>query len=137
MNILRFLTPKSDVAYIESDCTVRQGLEKMRYHGYSAIPVIDPDGQYRGTVREGDFLRQILALDCPSLEALEEIPLTDILQKSNPAVKNSASMRELLMRVLDNNFVPVTDDRGCFIGIVRRKEIIEYFTKEYLGDNRE
>ena len=56
MNILRFLTPKEDVEYINIESSVRQGLEKMKYHGYAAIPVIDSEGKYVGVVTEGDFL---------------------------------------------------------------------------------
>ena len=56
MNILRFLIPKSQVAFIQNDCSIRQGLEKMRYHGYNALPVIDAEGRYVGMVKDGDFL---------------------------------------------------------------------------------
>ena len=60
MNIAYFLLPKSRVAYLYDDYTFRQGLEKMRHHGYTAIPVITRDGRYAGTVSEGDFLWQLL-----------------------------------------------------------------------------
>ena len=39
MNILFFLTPKVDVAYIYDTFSLRQVLEKMEYHKYSCIPV--------------------------------------------------------------------------------------------------
>ena len=38
MNILFFLTPKEEVAHVEEDDTLRQVVEKLEYHGYSAIP---------------------------------------------------------------------------------------------------
>lgn len=56
MNVLFFLKPKASVAYIYDNNTVRQGLEKMKHYGYTAIPVIDHEGRYVGTVTEGDFL---------------------------------------------------------------------------------
>ena len=46
MNILFFLTPKSDVAYIYDSYSLRQVLEKMEYHKYSCIPVISENGKY-------------------------------------------------------------------------------------------
>lgn len=55
MNVLFFLTPKESVAYIYHDYTVRQALEKMKHYHYSAIPIIDREGHYIGTVTEGDF----------------------------------------------------------------------------------
>ena len=56
MNIMFFLTPKSNVAYIYDDYSLRQALEKMEYHQYSAIPMIDRRGHYVGTLTEGDLL---------------------------------------------------------------------------------
>ena len=60
MNVISLLTPKAQVAYIYDDCTIRQGLEKLRAHGYTAVPVLARDGRYVGTVSEGDFLWNIL-----------------------------------------------------------------------------
>ena len=60
MNLLFFLKPKNYVTYLTLDSTLRQGLEKMRNSGYAEIPVIDKDGLYAGTVRQGDFLWKIL-----------------------------------------------------------------------------
>ena len=126
MNILRFLIPKSQVAFIQNDCSVRQGLEKMRYHGYNALPVIDAEGRYVGMVKDGDFLWLIVDRGGSDLVALEDIPLAKIIRQDNPPVKNSAPMTELLERVKENNFVPVIDDRNMFVGIVTRKRIFDY-----------
>ena len=46
MNILKLLKPKAVIDYVYSDCTVRQAIEKMRNHGFTAIPVINRDGEY-------------------------------------------------------------------------------------------
>ena len=56
MNILFFLTPKVDVAYIYDTFSLRQVLEKMEYHKYSCIPIINENGKYAGTITEGDLL---------------------------------------------------------------------------------
>lgn len=68
MNIAYFLLPKSRIAYLYDDFTFRQGLEKMRNRGYTAIPVITRDGRYVGTVSEGDFLWRLLDTDDPSMK---------------------------------------------------------------------
>ena len=60
MNIVMLLKPKETVAYIYEDSTIRQALEKMKAHSYTAVHVIDEYGKYVGTVREGDFLWYIL-----------------------------------------------------------------------------
>ena len=56
MNILFFLTPKSDIAYIFENETLRQTLEKMEHRKFSCIPILNPDGKYVGTISEGDLL---------------------------------------------------------------------------------
>ena len=37
-------------------------------------------------------------------------------------------MEELFEKITNQNFVPVTDDRGIFIGIITRKDIITYLS---------
>ena len=128
MNLLFLLHPKSMVAYLVSDCTARQGLEKMRAHGYTAIPVINPAGEYIGTVSEGDFLWALVDDKECSLKKLEKIKLTDIMRGvRDSAVTVDTKMDDLLLMIMEQNFVPVTDDRNIFIGIVTRKDIIKHF----------
>lgn len=128
MNILMLLKPKSTVKYIFDTNTLRQGIEKMRAHGYTAIPVIDEDGKYIGTVSEGDFLYYLLDLRNNKLNEKEKHIVRDIIRKDfNPAVRIDVSMDEVLRRAESQNFVPVVDDWGTFIGIVTRQDIIKYF----------
>ncbi len=126
MNVLRFLTPKIEVEYINIESTVRQGLEKMKFHGYAAIPVIDDEGLYMGTVTEGDFLWALYNNNNPDLKKLEKTELRTIIRHDYQPVKASASMDEILTRVYRQNFVPVVDDRGVFIGLIKRKDIIRH-----------
>ncbi|MBP3853984.1 MAG: CBS domain-containing protein [Ruminiclostridium sp.] len=133
MNLLFLLRPKDETVYISADSTVRQGLEKMQAHGYTAIPVINRRDEYVGTVSEGDFLWALTSKG--SVRDLESSPLTSVIRtKRDNAVKVSASMDELLLLSMEQNFVPVTDDRGKFIGIVTRRDIIRYF---YDKENKE
>ncbi len=127
-SIIFLLTVKAFVAYLDEHCTLRQGLEKMRHHGYTAMPVIAQDGTYVGTVSEGDFLWHMLDSGMYAMKSQEEYSIADILRKGwNPAVKVEATMDELLFRVMEQNFVPVIDDRGKFMGIITRKDIIKYY----------
>ena len=61
MNIASFLSPKEEVTFLRDDMTIRQGLEKMKRYGYTAVPVIDAEDRYVGVVSEGDFLWNILS----------------------------------------------------------------------------
>ena len=84
VNIAYFLLPKSRIAYLYDDFTFRQGLEKMRNRGYTAIPVITRDGRYVGTVSEGDFLWRLLDTDDPSMKKAEELRVRDIIGSKYP-----------------------------------------------------
>ena len=136
VNIAYFLLPKNRVAYLYDDYTFRQGLEKMRYHGYTAIPVISRSGKYVGTISEGDFLWQILSNDAESrqirsMKDLEQLHTRDRLRGNNyPPVRITVSMEELLSNAMNQNFIPVVDDLGNFTGIVTRKDIIRYFAEQ-------
>lgn len=136
MNLLYLLRPKENVAYIQSNVTLRQGLEKMRAHGYSAIPVISPEGKYIGTVSEGDFLWAVIEKGGFSLKELEKLSISEILrEKRDKAVTVGTKMDELLLLIMEQNFVPVTDDRGIFIGIVTRRDILKYYYKKEKSEN--
>ena len=125
MNVISLLTPKSQVAYLYDDYTVRQGLEKLKAHGYTAIPVLSRNGAYVGTVSEGDFLWCILDREDNSLRTQEKLPLKAVMRKNfNPPVSIGVTMEELLERAMRQSFIPVVDDRGAFIGIVTRQAIM-------------
>lgn len=135
VNIAYFLLPKSDVAYLYDDYTFRQGLEKMRHHGYTAIPVIDREGKYIGTVSEGDFLWRLLSSGqnehVYSMKDMEQLCVRDLLRENlYLPVRITVSMEELLTSAMNQNFIPVVDDTGSFIGIVTRKDIIRYYAEE-------
>ncbi len=133
-NLMRFLTPKSRVAYIDDRGSVRQALEKMRYHGYNALPVIDGEGKYVGTLTEGDFLWFLIGRGNADLRACEDTPVHTLLRPDwNPAVRADATMGDLLPRVEERNFVPVVDDRDCFVGLITRRDVLSYFARRAKG----
>ena len=127
MNILKLLHPKACIEYLYNDCTARQTLEKMKNHGYSAVPVIDREGRFVKTVSEGDFLRFMVEKGLYDIREMENFPLEKIPPKVNMRPVNvSSTVEDLILLSMDQNFVPVIDDRGIFIGIITRKDILGY-----------
>ncbi len=134
MNILFFLKPKAEVSFVYEDFSMRQGLEKLERSGYTAIPVISRKGEYIGTITEGDFLWSLKNKFSLDLKQAEEVPLTSVKRRMQfAAISIDANMEELVSRAMNQNFVPVIDDKGIFIGIVTRKDIIEFCYKKYKG----
>lgn len=127
MNIAFFLVPKKDVIYLPLEGTMRQALEKMEYHRYTAVPLIDREGKYAGTITEGDLLWKLKNTPGLRFKDTEKILLKDIpLRVKNSPVGINAKIDDLLSLAIEQNFIPVVDDNNVFIGIVRRREIIEY-----------
>ncbi len=128
MNILFFLTPKNETAYINESFSLRQALEKMEYHKYSAIPLLDRKGRYLGTITEGDMLWGIKNQYNLNLKEAENVSIMVIRRRKDYLPVNAKSnMEELIDRALNQNFVPVVDDHKAFIGIITRKDIIKYY----------
>lgn len=127
MNILFIMIPKEKVAYIYDNYTIRQTLEKMEFHRYSSIPMIDKDGKYVGTISEGDLLWYIKNHQELDFKKAEEIPITEVPRKhDNYGIYIDTKIDDLIIASTQQNFIPVLDDRDTFIGIVTRKDIIQY-----------
>jgi CBS domain-containing protein len=128
MKIAFFLTPKADVAWVRTTSTVRQAIERMEHHRYTAVPLLSPDGQYAGTLTEGDLLCFLKENPTLSFNDTEHVPLDMVKRRmSVRPLPIDADIESLFSLVLDQNFVPVVDDRDVFIGIVRRRAILAYF----------
>lgn len=126
-NILFFLTPKAMCHYLLDDFTIRQALEKMETVGYSALPILNKQGEYRGTLTEGDLLwalKNMCYMDIRQAEARRIMEINR--RKDNIPVRVTTSMQDLVERATYQNFVPVVDDKDTFIGIVTRRGIIKY-----------
>ena len=60
--------------------------------------------------------------------AVNHIYICEMMRENwNQPVHISATMEELLELVLNQNFVPVVDDRNYFVGIITRQSVIRHF----------
>lgn len=127
MKVAFFLIPKSEVICLTPKTTMRQALERMERQSFAAVPLVDEQGYYAGTITEGDLLWKLKNTPGLDLNDMEKIILDDITRHStNKPVRIDSRIVDLLSLASGQNFVPVVDDQGVFIGIVRRREIIEY-----------
>ncbi|QDI92408.1 CBS domain-containing protein [Salicibibacter halophilus] len=134
MNIGFFLLPKQEVKYLSPEATVRQALEKMRHHSYTAAPLVNEEGRYAGTVTEGDLLWQLVDNKEEGFDKTMNLRLKDItLRVQNIPIFIHAQMEDLVALSADQNFIPVTDDAEYFIGIVRRRDIIKHCSSLIFG----
>lgn len=135
-NILFFLTPKAMCAHLMSDYTLRQALEKMESAGYTALPILNKRGEYCGTLNEGDLLWALKNLCQMDMRKAESHRIMEINhRKDNVPVRVNTSMYNLIERAASQNFVPVVDDKDTFIGIVTRRNIINYCRQQMFPED--
>ena len=131
MNLLFFLTPKVSCSHLESDESLREAIERMNLAGYTSLPIIDKEGRYLGTMAEGDLLRGLVRICGGDLKQAELTNIMELPRRRDYApVRVSEDTESLLNKALDQNFVPVVDDRDTFIGIVTRTTMMQYFLRE-------
>ena len=133
MNVAFFLKPKSEVVYLQDSMPLPRALNELRRSGYTSVPVIDREGLYVGAISEGDFLCSLARTDgvhlclTPIADA-EKKRVRDILRPDrNPSARIDEPAETLVSRTTGQNFVPIVDDRGVFIGILTRRNVIRYF----------
>ena len=130
-NILFFLTPKALCVHLSAEDTLRQALVRMEAARYAALPILNKQGEYCGTLTEGDALWALKNKCGLDIHKAEHIRIMDIAhRKDNTPVKVDATMEDLLKRASKQNFIPVVDDTNAFIGIVTRRSILKYCQQE-------
>ncbi|MBQ9941515.1 MAG: CBS domain-containing protein [Christensenellaceae bacterium] len=137
MNIMLLLKPKSELGYVREKSSLRQAMEKMRNCGYAAIPVVDSEGRYVGTVREGDCLWKLVEKPM-DVQQMEKVPLSEVIDREfNPPVNITVRIDELLLRVIRQNFVPVVDGRNMLIGIITRRTVLQHYYDLTHGEEKQ
>lgn len=130
MNILLFLTPKQEVTLLYDDYTIGQALRSMEHAFRNAVPIIRRTGEYVGTITEGDLLWYVRATGL-TFEELDKQPLSLVpRRRDNKPLLATLDLTDLLETSLNQNFAPVVDDRGMFIGIITRKRVFSYLCNE-------
>lgn len=137
MNILFFLTPKVEVAYVYSSDTIGEAINKMLNYRFTTVPVLNEStGKYEGTLANDDLLRELYRHPSLTVSAAADRPLKSIQRRRDySAVRADADMTDLLASASSQNFVPVIDDTGAFIGIITRREVMKYLREHLAKDN--
>lgn len=130
MNIAAIMIPKISTVFFHENDTIWQGLERFRVHGYTAVPVLNDQEQYIGSVTEGDFLRHLLSVQTTSLYVLEQSRIESIVRGDFcPALSIDASLKQVISAALNQNFIPIVDSRNILCGILTRRIVIKYLAE--------
>lgn len=131
MNIAKIMIPKISTVFLHERQTVRQGWEVMTRGGYTAIPVLDEEERYIGSVTEGDFLRYVFSVESLDKLDMEKHRVGDLVRREFcPSISIDAGEEEVIAASLNQNFVPVVDSRNTMCGIITRRGVIAYLAEK-------
>ncbi len=143
-----------DVITVNENDTVEKCADLLIEHNLSGLPVIDDNGKVKGIITEGDLMRRASKIEgIPVLEVLGglfylESPkkFMDKLKKSMGSIASMIMTENVITISPDSHIedaatifiekrikrLPVVDKEGHLIGIIARKDIINYLfhTKE-------
>ncbi len=122
VNLAFFLTPVAEVVWIPIGARVGEAVDSLRHHGYSAVPVLDAEGRYVGTLTARDLLSHLARPGAAASDALDRVTRL----RDPRALGIETDIRGLLADAADQNFVPVVDSRGVMMGIVTRRAILTF-----------
>ena len=133
MNILYFLTPKSEIDYIYDDSSLFKAMQIFDKHNFYVLPLINKKGRYIGTITASDILGCIKENFDLSVKASADFPIKNVkrIREYKAVNGGTTTMEEIVVVALDQNFVPVVDDDGNFIGIITRKSIMNWMHTQY------
>ena len=133
MNILFFLTPKSEVDFIYDDATLFKAMQIFDRHNFYVLPLISKNGRYIGTITTSDILGCVKENFDLSVKASADFPVRNVKRIRDYRAVNggTTTMEEIVVVAMDQNFIPVVDDDFNFIGIITRKSIMKWMHREY------
>ena len=128
---MSIFTPKKMTSFLNENVTVRQAIEIFDVHKYAVIPLVDNDGHFVGTLSEGDLLRFLKNKVGYDIKAAEKVSVKEMERyREYRSLEVSSMWSEFFVLSLDQNFIPVVDDKGIYIGIVTRREIIKFLSNK-------
>ncbi len=131
MNIAKIMIPKALTVFLTENSTVRQGLETMLHHGYTALPVLDQHNRYIGSITEGDLLRYVMDIGTTDKRFMEDDRLGSIMRRDFcPAITIDADEKEVIHAITNQNFVPIVDSQNALCGILTRRGVIRYLSEK-------
>lgn len=130
MDAKNLLTPKTKVEYLYNDITVGEAIAKMKKRRYALIPVLERNSnRYLYSISSSDLLYKIMQIG--DVKKAEALPLSEVeinrLVIPAPQVKDIESLGDLLS---SQNFVPIVDEKGIFLGLVTRRSVFNYLLAE-------
>ena len=131
MNIAFFLIPKKNVVWLNSNASMRQALEKMEYHRYTAIPLIDDAGKLLGTLALYEVVEWFQSVADP--RAPHQDFVYQIMQRQVVTVQPEQPLYDLIPYFVERsfNYIAVVEQQRL-VGIISRADMIAALQRQLL-----
>ncbi|MCM3768674.1 cyclic-di-AMP-binding protein CbpB [Neobacillus niacini] len=124
LTIEDFMIPSERVAHVQVGNNLEHALLVLTKSGYTAIPVLDPLYKLHGLISTPIIMDSILGLERIEFEMLEQKRVEEVMKKSIPRVKLSASFPDCLELLVNHPFLCIETEDGFFAGILPRSSIL-------------
>ncbi|CAH2716512.1 CBS domain-containing protein YkuL [Neobacillus rhizosphaerae] len=129
LTIKEFMIPSERVAHVQIGNNLEHALLVLTKSGYTAIPVLDPHYKLHGLISAPIIMDSILGLERIEFEQLENKRVEEVMRKSIPRVKISASIFICLDLLVNHPFLCVETEDGFFEGILPRSTVLNQLNK--------
>jgi predicted transcriptional regulator len=124
IDIRKLMIPSERVAHVQVGNNLEHALLVLTKSGYTAIPVLDPHYKLHGLISTPIIMDSILGLERIEFEQLEKKRVEEVMNKSVPRVKITASIKTCLRLLVNHPFLCVDTEDGYFEGILPRSTLL-------------
>ncbi|OLS41931.1 cyclic-di-AMP-binding protein CbpB [Bacillus sp. MRMR6] len=129
IDIRKLMIPSERVAHVQIGNNLEHALLVLTKSGYTAIPVLDPSYKLHGLISTPIMMDSILGLERIEFEQLEKKRVEEVMNKSVPRVKVTASIKDCLKLLVNHPFLCVETEDGYFEGILPRSTLLNHLNK--------
>lgn len=131
IKVSEMMVSSEKVAHVQLNNPLEHALLVLVKSGYSAVPVLDSEYKLVGSISKTVILDEILGLERFEVERLSEVKVSDIMDRDEASIKETATFMDGLNAVINRPFICVTDEEGHFDGILTRRAILKVLKKDY------
>src|SRR5699024_3699817 len=131
IKVSQMMVSSEKVAHVQLNNPLEHALLVLVKSDYSAVSVLDSEYKLAGSISKTVILNEILGLERFEVERLSDIKVSDVMDKDEASIKETASFIDGLNAVINRPFICVTDEEGHFDGILTRRAILKELKKEY------
>lgn len=114
----------ADVANVHYNNNLNHAFLVLSKVKYSVIPVLDSKSRIKGLISMPMIINAITELDAIRYDKLENITVETVMDSNVPTIRPWTDLEDILNKLIDHNFLCVTEENGVFVGIITRKEIL-------------